>query len=114
MKKSISNLCRLVVPLLLGGCGIGGNVCEIGQELAPGQSCEVPDGGTFSVRDDGCAGEMPVFRVDADSANVSMNFSAGVVSFVNGQMCTKGYVESYGFRASEIAGTSSWRIDSMP
>ena len=112
MAKSIPKLASFVVPLFLGGCGIG--VCSVGQELAPGQSCEVPDAGTFSVREDGCAGEVPAVRVDAASKSVSMQISSGSLSFVDGKICTKGYVESHGFRASEIPETSSWRIDSMP
>ena len=112
MAKSISTLAGFVAVILLGGCGIG--VCSVGQELAPGQSCEVPDAGTFSVREDGCAGEVPVIRVDAASNSISMKVSSGSLTFVDGKMCTKGYVESHGFRASEIPETSSWRIDSMP
>ena len=59
MKKLLSFSCCLVVPLLLGSCGNGGNVCSVGQKLAPDQSCEMPDVGTFSVRADGCLGEVP-------------------------------------------------------
>ena len=113
MAKSSSSLCCLVVPLLLIGCGEGG-ICSVGQELAPSQSCEVPDAGSFSVREDGCAGDVPVVRVDAESDSISLSFSSGSLTFSNGQICIRGYVESNGFRASEIPDTSNWRIDSMP
>ena len=91
MAKSSSSLCCLFVVMCLGGCGIGGSGCRVGQELGPAESCQVPGAGTFSVREDGCAGEVPVVRVDAESSSVSVNFSGGSVSFVNGKMCTKGY-----------------------
>lgn len=104
----------LVLPLLMFGCEIAGNACRVGQELDPGQSCEVPYAGTFRVRSDGCAGEVPVVQVDPENGTVSLSFSGGDLEFSSGRMCMSGYVESGGFRASEIPDTSRWRIDSMP
>ena len=35
------------------------DACRVGQEVGPGESCSLPGGGRFTVRDDGCVGDRP-------------------------------------------------------
>ena len=84
-------------------------ICRIGQELSPGQSCDVPGAGTFSVRSDGCVGTQPV---------VTGPVSMGTFEFriLDGERfsCIRGHFGRGGFRASEVSDTSHWRIDALP
>ena len=105
-------------------------ICRVGQELSPGDSCEVPGAGTFSVRADGCLGELP-------SVNGAGSFAIGLITgmgeglvtrwenlrmanrilldaFVENAGCIGGHIELAGFRASEKPGRASWRIDALP
>lgn len=66
-----------------------GSRCQVGQILGPDQSCEVSDGTTFRVRDDGY----------------------GCLD----NICAGGSVlEVNEFKAARIPDTSRWRIDALP
>ena len=92
-------------------------ICSIGLELNPGQGCEVPGAGTFSLRADGCVDEMPSIpsgstpngRPLLSIGRMNSTFSGG-----NSQSCMSGHLEIGPFRASEVSGTSRWRIDALP
>ena len=92
-------------------------ICSIGLELNPGQSCEVPGVGTFSLRADGCVDEMPSIpsgstpsgRALLSTGRMNSTFPGG-----NSQSCMSGHLEIGPFRASEVSRTSRWRIDALP
>ncbi len=84
--------------------------CRVGQELNPGESCEVSDAGTLGVRSDGCLGELPDLGGLISVGNLSIGMSNGETT----TSCMGGYYERGGFRTSEIADTSRWRIDALP
>ena len=65
------------------------SACVVGQELSPGQSCDIPGGATFSVRSDG-------------------------FGCYNGSICAGASLNINDFSASKISGTSRWRIDALP
>ena len=67
---------------------MSGSLCQAGQELAPGQSCKVPEGKTFRVRNDG----------------------HGCLDNV----CAGNRLDINGFKASKIPNSSRWRIDALP
>ena len=82
-----------------------GKTCRNGQELKPGQSCNVPGGGVFAVLADGCVGDIPELHGELSMSGVSMSAQG---------MCIRGHVEKAGFRASANADASLWRIESLP
>lgn len=91
----------ILLSFLLGACG---NTCRVGQELGPGESCDVPGAGTFSVRADGCAGELPVSDGDDVSmGNMRLSVSTRTDGTRESTTCIAGYVEVGGFRASEVS-----------
>ena len=83
--------------------------CRVGQELNPGESCDVSDAGTLSVRIDGCLGELPAFSGSTSVGNLSIGVSNGVTT-----SCISGYYGRGGFRISAVPDTSRWRIDALP
>ena len=113
--------------------------CRVGLLLGPGESCHVPDGARFGVRDDGCVGErlgfqflsifgleMPV-STDGDSVSYSVGHSETQTTWDEGPdgertnqrtvSCVSGHIQLGGFRATEVKGNntaSSWRIDELP
>ena len=109
MKILAHSPCLVLLAFLLGACG---NICRVGQELGAGESCTVPGSGTFSVRADGCAGELPL----RDGDSVTLGSTRFFLSDRERTTCITGFVETGGFRASEIATrpTSHWRIDTLP
>ena len=87
-------------------------ICSIGLELEPGQGCDVPGAGTFSVRADGCVDEMPSFpdgRFRLSIGRMSSTSTGG-----KRQSCISGHLGIGPFRASAISGTARWRIDALP
>ena len=83
--------------------------CRVGQELNPGESCDVSGVGTLGVRADGCLGELPDLGGGLSVGNMSISISGGETT-----TCMRGYYERGGFRTSEIPDTSRWRIDALP
>ena len=83
--------------------------CRVGQELNPGESCDVSDAGTLSVRIDGCLGELPALSGSTSVGNLSIGVSNGVTT-----SCISGYYGRGGFRISAVPDTSRWRIDALP
>ena len=65
------------------------SACVVGQELNPGQRCDIPGGATFSVRSDGSG-------------------------CYDGSICAGTGLNINDFRASKISGTLRWRIDALP
>ena len=83
--------------------------CRVGQELNPGESCDVSGAGTLGVRSDGCLGELPDLSGRLSVGGLNIGISNGETT-----SCMGGYYERGGFRISEIADTSRWRIDTLP
>ncbi len=83
--------------------------CRVGQELNPGESCDVSGAGTVNVRTDGCLGEVPAFSGSTSIGNLSIGVSNG-----ESTICMGGYFEQGGFRISAVPDTSRWRIDALP
>lgn len=76
------------------------SACRPGQELVAGQSCELGDAGSFSVRSDGCLGDMPTATGPGGTAFGSLRFT---VRDGESKTCIRGYVQTGGFRATEIS-----------
>ena len=92
-------------------------ICSIGLELNPGQGCEVPGAGTFSVRADGCVDKMPsISSGSTPSGRALLSIGRMNSTFSGGkdQSCMSGSLGIGSFSASEISGTSRWRIDALP
>ena len=105
-------------------------ICRVGQRLSPGDSCEVLGAGTFSLRADGCLGELPTvtgagsfaFGTATRKNRESVRRIEGLrVSsrdlldiFIGTEDCIGGYIDLAGFRASEESDSSAWRIDALP
>ena len=87
-------------------------VCSIGLELDPGQGCDVPGAGAFSVRADGCVDETPSFP--DGTFRLSIGQMSSTSSGGKSQSCISGHLGIGPFRASKISGTSRWRIDALP
>ena len=51
--------------------------CRVGQELNPGESCDVAGAGRLSVRTDGCLGELPDLSGRLSVGNLSISMSNG-------------------------------------
>ena len=83
--------------------------CRVGQELNPGESCDVSGAGTLSIRTDGCLGEQPAVSGSISFGRLSTSLSDGERT-----SCLSGYLERDGFRISEVPDTSRWRIDALP
>ena len=80
--------------------------CRVGLELKPGQGCAVPDGGSFSIRADGCVGDTPSISGAASMSDVSMSA---------GSLCVKGKWGKGEFGASRVSSDPlTWRVDSLP
>ncbi len=101
----MSRACLILAMFSLVACGGDDDnpmssgtdsTCTVGMVLDIGQSCTY-DGGTFGVGDDefGCA--VPT----------------GLNDSTQGQ-CSNNDVMVNGFSASNVEGTSTWRIDSLP
>ncbi len=113
--------------------------CRVGLVLGPGESCHVPDGARFGVRDDGCVGErlgvlflsIPLLGdVPVSAGGNSVSYSVGRsetrTTWDKGPdgertnertvTCVSGHIEIDGFRATEVQAAgrpSSWRIDAL-
>ena len=83
--------------------------CRVGQELNPGESCDVSGAGTLSIRTDGCLGEQPAVSGSMSIGSLSISSSDGETT-----SCLSGYLERGRFRISEVPDTSHWRIDALP
>ena len=80
--------------------------CRVGLELKPGQSCAVPERGSFGIREDGCVGDTPSISGGVSMSDVSMSAAS---------LCIKGKWGKGAFAASRIsADPLTWRIDSLP
>ena len=80
--------------------------CRVGLELEPGQSCALPDRGSFGIRADGCVGDTPSISGRVSMSEFSMNADGA---------CVRGGWGKGGFAASRISEDPlMWRIDSMP
>ena len=80
--------------------------CRVELELKPGQGCSVPDRGFFSIRADGCVGDMP---------SISGAFSLSDVSLGAASACVEGQWSTGEFAASRFSSDPlTWRIDSVP
>ena len=51
--------------------------CRVGQELNPGESCDVSGAGTLSIRTDGCLGEQPAVSGSMSIGSLSISSSDG-------------------------------------
>ena len=81
-----------------------GSACQVGDILAPGQSCTYPDtDATFSVLDNGKA-QLDIPGLPSSFNNISIGGSLSITTTING--------ESYHFVATERAG-SSWEIKEL-
>lgn len=108
--------------------------CAVGLVLKPGESCDLPGGETFSIRDDGCVGEQPGVVLNQGGFSISFGNRSSYTSWDKGPdgekrnvekvTCVRGWMEIGGFRASEITDTwrdiplpasaSPWKIDKLP
>ena len=80
--------------------------CRVELELKPGQGCSVPDRVFFSIRADGCVGDMP---------SISGAFSLSDVSLGAASACVEGQWSTGEFAASRFSSDPlTWRIDSVP
>ena len=81
-----------------------GSACQVGDILAPGQSCTYPDtDATFSVLDNGKA-QLDIPGLPSSFNNISIGGSLSITTTING--------ESYHFVATERAD-SSWEIKEL-
>ena len=80
--------------------------CLAGLELKPGQGCSVADRGFFSIRADGCVGDMP---------SIGGAFSISDLSFGADSACVEGEWSTGEFTASRFSNDPlTWRVDSVP
>ena len=81
-----------------------GSVCQVGDMLAPGQSCTYPDtDATFSVLDNGKA-QLDIPGLPSSFNNISIGGSLSITTTIND--------ESYHLVATELSG-GSWEIEEL-
>ncbi len=81
-----------------------GSVCQVGDILAPGESCTYPDtDATFSVLDNGNA-QLDIPGLPSWFNNVSIGGSLSITTTING--------ESYHLVATELS-SGSWKIEEL-
>ena len=91
-------------PTPVSGLQGSGSACQVGDILAPGQSCTYPNtDATFSVLDNGKA-QLDIPGLPSSFNNVSIGGSLSITTTING--------ESYHFVATERTG-SSWEIKEL-
>ena len=88
--------------------------CSVGQKLKPGQGCRIPGGGAFTVRSDGCAGNVPEIPGPLSIGKVSMSGKFSSKGKRTMSSCIRGHVSKGKFTARYEAENSVWRIEAMP